>query len=133
MVQAEGYPVPELPLWGRKGDITEFHLENKYEVLAICFRTKVESFLIAFDKHYNFLTKNPQSADLVISSPIRDLPPHLPTIPITTSVGNFQKAERDSKQRSPVVETRLETGGLQNRCQSNLYNLGSNELNDLLR
>ena len=44
LVQAEGYPVPELQLWGKKGDITDFHLENKYEVLAICFRTEVESF-----------------------------------------------------------------------------------------
>lgn len=59
LILAEGYPIPELPLWGKKGDIMEFHLENEYKVLAICFRAEVESFLIAFDRHYNFLTRAP--------------------------------------------------------------------------
>ena len=67
LVLAEGYPVPELPLWGKKGDITEFHLENKYEILAVCFRAEVEEFLITFDKHYNFLTKTLRSTDLVVT------------------------------------------------------------------
>ena len=59
LILAEGYPVPKLPLWRRKGDITEFHLENEYEILTISFIAEVESFLIAFDKHYNFLTGTP--------------------------------------------------------------------------
>ena len=30
LILAEGYPVPELLLWERKGNITQFHLENEY-------------------------------------------------------------------------------------------------------
>ena len=136
LILAEGYPVPELPLWGKKGDITEFHLENKYEILAICFRTEVESFLITFDKHYNFLTKTPRSADLIVNAPMRDPPPHLPTIPTTPSMRSVrEEAASDPKRRTPVdrIETRLETGGPRDRHQSNLYNFGSNELSDRLR
>ena len=57
LILTEQYAIPELLLWGKKGDITEFHLENEYEILAICFRTEVESFLIDFDRYYNFLTE----------------------------------------------------------------------------
>ena len=95
LVLAEGYPVPKLPLWGKKGDITEFHLENEYEILAICFRTEVESFLMAFNKHYNFLMKVLQSADLVISAPLWDPPPHfplpLPVVPTTSLMKDIQE------------------------------------------
>ena len=135
LILAEGCPVPELPLWGKKGDITEFHLENKYEILAICFRTEVESFLITFDKHYNFLTKTPRSADLIVNAPMRDPPPHLPTISTTPLMRSVrEEAASDPKRRTPVdcIETRLETGGPRDRHQSNLYNFGSNELSDRL-
>jgi len=135
LVLAEGYPVPELPLWGRKGDITEFHLENDYEVLAICFRAEVESFLIAFDKHYNFITRTLRNADLVINVPSRDPPPHLPIIPTTPSArGIREESPSESRRRMPMdrVNTRLETGGLRDRRQSNLYNFGGNELSNRL-
>ena len=133
LILAEGYPVPELPLWGRKGDITEFHLENEYEILAISFRAEVESFLIAFDKHYNFLTGTPRSTDLIINEPSRDPPPHLPTTPSMRSIR--EEANEGSRRPSPVdrSETRLETGGPRDRRQSNLYNFGSNELSNRLR
>ena len=136
LVQAEGYPVPELPLWGRKGDITEFHLENEYKILAICFRTEVESFLIAFDKHYNFLTKTPRSADLIINAPSRDPPPHFSIVPVTLSPGDDHEEPVSEPKRASVIErtgARLETGGPRNRRHSNLYNFGSDELGDRLR
>ena len=69
---------------GNKGDITEFHLENEYEILAICFRTEVESFLIAFDRYYNCLTETPQNA-LIVDIPSQDPPPHFPITPAMPS------------------------------------------------
>lgn len=136
LILAEGYPIPELPLWGRKDDITQFHLENEYEILAICFRTEVESFLITFDKHYNFLTGTPRSADLIVDVPPRDLPPHFPSAPTTPSLGSVREEVIAGPKRSTVAEradARLETGGPRSRRHSNLYNFGSNVLGDRLR
>ena len=110
LISAEGYPIPELLLWGRKGDIMEYHLENEYEILAICFRTEVESFLIAFDKHYNFLSKTPRSTDLIVNEPSRDPPLHLPATPSMKSIR--EEGNENLRRPSPRDhnEARLETG-----------------------
>jgi len=136
LILTEGHPIPKLLLWGRKGDITKFHLENEYKILAICFRTEVESFLITFDKHYNFSTGTPRNTDLIIKATAsQDPPPHFPTIPVTPSVRSVcEEADLEPRQQSPVnrLNTRLETGGPRNRRQSNLYNFGNNELSSRL-
>jgi len=128
LVLAEGYPVPKLPLWGSKGDITEYHLDHEYEILTISFRAEVEAFLIAFDKHYNFLTGTLRSEDLIVNVPSRDPPPHLPITPSMRSI--CKELSRDPRRPSPVHhnETRLKTGSPRDRHQSNLYNFGGNKL-----
>ena len=104
LILTEGYPIPELPLWEKRGDISEFHLENEYGILAICFRTEVESFLIVFDRHYNFLTGTPRSVDLIIDVPSRDLPPHFPSAPTTLSLGSVREEVVAGPKRSVVTE-----------------------------
>jgi len=136
LILTEGYLIPKLPLWGKRGDISKFHLENEYEILAICFRTEVESFLITIDRHYNFLTGTPRSADLIIDVPSRDLPPHFPSAPATLSLGSVHEEVVAGPKRLVVTErinTWLETGGPRSHRQSNLYNFGSNILEDCLQ
>lgn len=40
-----GSAIPSLPTWGRDGDITEFHGEDDFKILGVCFRAEVEDFL----------------------------------------------------------------------------------------
>ena len=66
LITSKGNPVPDLPLWGKKGNITEYHLENEHEILFICFHAEVEQFLTIFDQHFNFIRSGrPGSADRV--------------------------------------------------------------------
>lgn len=50
---ANGAPIPDIPFWGKAGDLDEFHLPNDFEILGICYRTEVERFLSIFDEHRN--------------------------------------------------------------------------------
>ena len=123
-------------MWGKKGDITEFHLENEYEILAICFRTEVESFLVAFDRHYNFSTEMPRNVDLIVNVPPRDVPPHFliaaPVTPTSRTLHDETISEPKCSLATERIGMHLETGGPQGRRQSNLYNFGNNELGDHL-
>lgn len=75
---ANGIPIPDLPFWGLRGDLDEFHLPNDFEILGICYRTEVERFLFIFDEHYNFQTDLPRNPDL-LQPPPSQVP--LPTPP----------------------------------------------------
>ena len=44
LVLAEGYPVPKLPLWGKKGDITDYSLSEALKGLQLYFSSE---FLIS--------------------------------------------------------------------------------------
>ncbi|PPQ81627.1 hypothetical protein CVT26_003004 [Gymnopilus dilepis] len=61
----DGYAIPELPRWGKDGDINVYHLENEYEILAIAFRTEVEQCVALFDKVYDFAHAKPRSQSLI--------------------------------------------------------------------
>jgi len=65
LIIAGGEPVPELPTWGAKGDLSLFYDTNDFEILAVQFRAEVEEFFRVFDRHFNFLTNQPRSPDLI--------------------------------------------------------------------
>ena len=60
-----GDPVPKLPIWGRNGDVSHYHLENDYKIIAVCFRTEVENFLSIYEKYYNFIMDQPKDTDMI--------------------------------------------------------------------
>jgi hypothetical protein len=58
-----GTPLPGLPSWGDRQNVFQFHDENDFEVLAVCFRIEVEHFLTLMDKYHNFQEGKPQELD----------------------------------------------------------------------
>jgi hypothetical protein len=70
---ANGVPIPDLPFWGPIGKPHKFCAPNNFEILGVCSRTEVETFLSNFDKYHNFQTDLPQNPDL--QDPLPTPPP----------------------------------------------------------
>ncbi len=90
MARIDGVVAPELPIWGKKGDIDVCHDENDFEILGACFRTEVEHFLIFYDRYYDFVTDTVRGEESQQTRPtettgtlpslvtgFRDKPPHM--------------------------------------------------------
>ncbi|KAJ7633537.1 hypothetical protein DFH06DRAFT_1139874 [Mycena polygramma] len=59
-----GSSVPRLPSWGNDDDILDFHNENDFEILGVCFRAEVEQFLVSLDKVHDFPGNKPRDSSL---------------------------------------------------------------------
>ncbi|KAF8973601.1 hypothetical protein BDZ97DRAFT_1721219, partial [Flammula alnicola] len=120
VASSDGLSVPELPMWGKKGSISEVYPENEFEILAVCFRTEVEQFLTFFDQYYDFV--NQRIRDLGTPIPAtperstRDRPPHLDII-----------SEREIRSQVSSRNSNRNAGGTitRGRRQSNFYHFGT--------
>ncbi|KAJ6454793.1 hypothetical protein C8R45DRAFT_1111727 [Mycena sanguinolenta] len=56
----EGKTLPPLPTWGDDEDISEVYDPNAFEILGVCFRVEVESFLVLLDRYFNYNEQRPQ-------------------------------------------------------------------------
>lgn len=124
MFVVNGEVSPALPSWGADGNIANFYLENEYEILGICFRTEAEHFLSEYNKQYDFSTGLPRNVDL-LEAPVIPLvtqqPPTLKPQDYITSTPTIRRAAETTRDD-------VEFGGPRRRRQSNIYNLGEDEL-----
>lgn len=61
---AEGLRTPPIPIWGKDGEVVEFHYENDFEIMAIAYRTEVEQFMSLYNKVYDFYKCIPRDPEL---------------------------------------------------------------------
>jgi hypothetical protein len=140
---ANGVPIPDLPFWGPLGDSNEFYTPNNFEILGICYRTEVETFLSIFNEYYNFQTGLAHSPDLqdplptpppqAQPQPQRETPPHqtspTPSNNQSMDQGNQRGSLHDHANPNPVTSTPAHAPWFQNDLigmwhqQSNIYHM----------
>jgi len=139
---------PEVPLWGKTGNIKQFYAAHEFECLAVLYRSEVEKFLATYDQEYNFLKGEPRNPEALkaINNPLlptakqiaspKDLPPHF-------AIDNRSNRSRSSSRESrncldnpyafiaPTASNPFETVSTFNRQRSRYYNNGEEELQRL--
>ncbi len=116
MARIDGVVAPELPIWGKKGDIYTCHDENDFEILGACFRTEVEHFLIFYDRYYDFvpdtvrgeesqqtrLTETTGTLQSLVTG-FRDKPPHMVMDSMSSYDGGTILAQRPQERAHQIL------------------------------
>ncbi|KAJ7483883.1 hypothetical protein B0H11DRAFT_2279856, partial [Mycena galericulata] len=108
-----GKRIPRIPSWANDADILEVYSENNLEILCVCFRVEVETFLVAMDRSFDFAANQPRdspSEDTKFAKPTANNFSNLgPSTPVHASTVTKSEPTKNQPNRSMNVHSRNST------------------------